>query len=110
MGWMFDNVVRTRRARWIIRNALTALIARLTMAVSSTGKSEDSYVKATSTDDPLLERYPAGSKAPTTRPLPTSGYSWGGGPAERELMGSYAQTDRSRFLNFPCKLPCLLAG
>jgi hypothetical protein len=57
-------------------------------------KSGDRYVKATLTIDPLLERYPTGSKAPAARPqLPTFGYSWGRASeirAERELMGSLA--------------------
>ena len=40
-------------------------------------KSGDRYVKATPTIDPLLERRPAGSKAPAARQLPTFGHSWG---------------------------------
>src|SRR3982074_3686024 len=71
-----------------------ASIACLTIAIASTAKSGDRYVKAAPAIDPLLERRPTGSKAPAARPrLPTLGHSWGHAReirAERELMGSCA--------------------
>src|SRR3981081_3335585 len=77
-----------------VRSVQMASIACFTLAISSTAKSGDRYVKAAPAIDPLLERRPTGSKAPAARPrLPTLGHSWPRASeirAEREPMGSCA--------------------
>ena len=74
--------------------ALTASIAWLLIAVSSTTSLEIDMSKPHLLFDPLLGRHPSGSEGPAARPqLPTFGYSWGRASeirTETEFVGGCA--------------------